>query len=309
MAYQTGQVASFSNLLSTIQDVCVLNGWTLDQGILSKDGTFVRLSLAAEGNTNGILVQAGTGSSGGSLVSPSPVVPRMGRPTTAEGSPWQSIQWPAVYHIHLHAEPDEVFVILNFNVTFFYFLAFGRSSVDGLPGSGVWSTGTVCTRPLSAFDGLSGVGITPEGGTVDGYRCCGAPFWAPSQGQISYMADTIQTEADGSWTTASGPKSLLGVGALAPLIRRSPNVWNGESTLIPLKAYQQLDAEKVRLVLDMAHARYVRVANLAPGDVITLGTDQWRVYPFYRKNSDVPDGGYPLSHSGTFGWAIRYDGD
>ena len=69
-----------------------------------------------------------------------------------------------------------------------------------------------------------------------------------------------------------------------------------------------MEENKVRLVLEVRNARYMRIGNNDPEQVITLGPDRWKVFPFLRKNASVPDGGSVIDHSGTFGWAIRYDG-
>ena len=59
---------------------------------------------------------------------------------------------------------------------------------------------------------------------------------------------------------------------------------------------------------DLAHCRFLRIDNYQPGDIIPLGPDRWKVAPWYRKNTAQRDGGSNIQHTGTFGWAIRYDG-
>lgn len=48
--------------------------------------------------------------------------------------------------------------------------------------------------------------------------------------------------------------------------------------------------------------RWVKLDYLSPGDILTLGTDQWRVFPVIRKN-----GGPGQPTSGTYGYAYRVD--
>jgi hypothetical protein len=57
-------------------------------------------------------------------------------------------------------------------------------------------------------------------------------------------------------------------------------------------------------VLECAHARFVSIANLDDQQIITLGTDKWKVYPWMRRGAAY-DG---LNSSGNCGHAIRYDG-
>ena len=107
---------------------------------------------------------------------------------------------------------------------------------------------------------------------------------------------------------AGAVNSVHAIGSAAPHIERSPSAWNGESPLLPIQAYVWRASAKCSLVVDMRHARYLRIDNYEPGQIITLGGDSWKVYPFYRKASSARNGGIGIDHTGTFGWAIRYDG-
>ena len=88
----------------------------------------------------------------------------------------------------------------------------------------------------------------------------------------------------------------------------SPSAWNGESVLVPIQVITSRPSNLWSLVGELTHARYVRLDNLEPGQLITLGPDRWKVYPFYRKDATARDGGDGIDHTGTLGWAIRYDG-
>lgn len=136
----------------------------------------------------------------------------------------------------------------------------------------------------------------------------GAPFWQgflnapnyPDRGStdINHGLDGVDT-----WTPqASALATLL------PLAARQPNAWNGEAMLLPIEPVVKRSSNKIARVGSLGHARFIRIDNIVPEDIITLGTDHWKVYPFLRKNAAVRDGGLDANHSGTFGWAVRYDG-
>ncbi len=301
MAYYTGSVNSYEELRTVLASACGNHGWVYNNGILSKGSAYVALKLGGTGSSGeGLMVQGGTGQSGSALTLPSPNHARLGRPMA--GGVWDAVAWPASYHIHIGESPDEVYVLLNTNITAFYWLAFGRSSVPSLVGSGLW----LCGSAGEYAAGGAAITISPVGGSQDASRVCNAPFWAGSRASWHYLNETIQADA-GKWTSADANESLLGVEWLAPLIDRSPNAWNGESVLLPIQIYQNRPESKMRLLAGLAHARYVRLHNLEPGQVITLGADQWKVYPFYKKNASAPNGGSSLGHTGTFGWALRYE--
>ncbi len=105
------------------------------------------------------------------------------------------------------------------------------------------------------------------------------------------------------------PASILNCAhAIQPLTAVLPNAWNSAAALLPVQVWLPRADNKVSMVVDMVHIRYVRVDNHAPGEVITIGSDRWKVFPFYRKNVAVRDAGSSVDHTGTFGFAVRYDG-
>ena len=91
-----------------------------------------------------------------------------------------------------------------------------------------------------------------------------------------------------------------------PLIQRTPNTWNGEATLLPVQAYLARPSSKVSLIAELGHMRYVRIDNYNAGDIITLGADRWKVFPWWQRNAASRDGAD--FSSGTLGFAVRYDG-
>lgn len=295
MAYYTGSVNSFSELLTAMVNACTANGWLWTNGILSKGIAFVKPTAAASGFQIGIQIVGGTGQSGSSLINPSPQIPRLGPPSATI---WAPVTWPSQYHIHIGSNPDEVYVVLNSNVSDFYWLAFGRSTVPML-GTGLWIAGTAGSGNNYGYQGVS---INETGGSsVVPYTCPGL-FWASSYTDDASRNASIQSTANGSWPSYVP----LGAGALAPLVSRYDLAWNRTAVLLPVREYESVAENKRRLLLDAAHSRIVRLGSLEPGQILQLGAEKWRIYPFYRKNSAVPAGG--SNHTGTLGMALRYDG-
>lgn len=89
-----------------------------------------------------------------------------------------------------------------------------------------------------------------------------------------------------------------------------PSLWNSESVLLPIQAMVPRPSNRYSTVIDCAHARYMRIDNHAPFEILTIGSEQWMVMPWLRKNSAVRNGGIAATaadvHSGTLGWAVRY---
>lgn len=293
MALFTGAANSFADIRAALFSACQGAGWTLDGDILSLGDAHVRVYESA---TPGLSIQGGTGVSAGALVNPSSS-PRMGSPDSARNL----ATWPMTYSVHIFSNPAEVFLVVNFSVDRYWFLAFGVSDVPGIPGSGLW---------LSATSKQEAIGGTGPGGSIaifdygnNGSESTGAFFWHSGIG----IQDLFQSGLDGvTWHNVTG--GLSGVRYTSALVARSPSAWNSEGVLLPIQLYVGRPSSKVSLVADIRNARYLRVDNYEPGQVIQLGADQWIVYPFHRKNTALRNGGQGLDHTGTFGWAIRYDG-
>jgi len=80
--------------------------------------------------------------------------------------------------------------------------------------------------------------------------------------------------------------------------------------LLPIRAYKIRPSSKVSLIGDLENARYMRIDNYAPGEVFNLGAERWKALPWHQKNATPAgrSGGDGLTHTGTLGWAIRYEG-
>ena len=112
-----------------------------------------------------------------------------------------------------------------------------------------------------------------------------------------------------SATTATGARH--GPEYCASLINALPNLSNQATILLPIKCVKPRTSSGKTIVASLNNARYTRIDNIVPGEIITFGADQWKIYPFLRKDATVRNGvgwssGAP--HSGTFGYAIKYTG-
>lgn len=297
MAYFTGSINSYNELLTALVNACTANGWAWTSGILSKGRAFVKPSVSSA-NGIGLRIEGGTGQSVTNLLNPSPQAARLG-PQSA--SFWPAVAWPAQYHIHLGSSPDEVYVVLNTNVTDFYWLAFGLSTVP-MAGTGLW----MAASAPRIDGGVYGASFSETSGSQSSYYGCPLLFWSSASYDANGNPMAIQSAANGAWPMHTS----VGIASLRPLIERYELTWNKAAVLLPAREYIAAPENKRQLLIDAAHARLVRLGSLEPGQILQLGADRWRVYPFLRKNTASPNSGTSnaMAHSGTFGWALRYDG-
>ena len=318
MAYITGSAASFADLQTAIQNACTANGWTLSSGILSKNGCFFQLVAGTSDGYEQLQLFGGTGQSGTTLT---------GQPPSNYGAKICStngnvIAFPINYEIHLFTNPDEVYCIINYNSDFYQQLSFGKSDVPGIGGTGAWFSGAK-RSDQTLTDGTYGDKVFfstswPETVGVNAYEgyTLGL-FIGGSEDSGYYNASFVHTGLDATpWRTGHGGSSALtgfrSAGkAVANLLQQLPNLYNSANVLLPIKPVALRSSGGVTIIVNPKNARYLRIDNVVPGEIITFGAEQWKCYPFYRKDSTARNGvawSTGATHSGTFGYAIRYTG-
>jgi len=318
MAYYSGVANNVNDLLNALRNSAVADGWTLTGDVLSK-GTMHVETLISYGN---LKARAGLD---GSMTSPCPWQ-HIGYVAKSTQSTPCDITYPCNWEFHGHAQ--EVYFVVNFAVDRYQFLAWGKSTVPGLPGIGTWIGATVgdvldetepytysfTNPPIAIFaDG----GGNPHGGRY-GYISAalfGTNSSAHEEGNVTpcYVHHDLdgygwRLEPSSSTNYDTFARYWIAHSSVTGPYTLQPSAWNAESVLLPLRCYFRRPSSMLSLIVDCEHARLLRIDNLTPGDVLTLGSDKWKVYPWHRKNTAERDGGHAIDHTGTFGWAIRYLG-
>lgn len=316
MAYYSGTAASLTALRDSLLAHAQADGWVLTGDVLSKAGVYFQIGVTATNVTC-------RGCESNALLNPGPQVAMIGRMYVQSGFPTREITFPCNYEVFGFAQ--ELYLVVNYDTDSYQWMAFGKSTVPGLPGQGGWYGATVGGAPAAVSD--SGVyepvminvfsSDSIEAGVY--YNCTSAMLFTMEQG----YANTNPYACRNSWvnsgldghgwypyTAGTAEAMWPGIDAISHLLYCQPSAWNGEAALLPLQCYKNRPSSKISLVADLEHARHLRIDNLAPGDILTLGADKWKVFPWYRKNTVQRNGiaWTRINHTGTFGWAIRYEG-
>lgn len=313
MAYTTGTANDPTALRAAIVAACVAAGWTLTSGILHKGPLAMQVDVqvvTGAGGGTGLRFRGGTGVAAGALTDAAPYASDLGTTTSL------ALTWPLTYHLFTFAGPDEVYLAVNHNVDSWGWAAWGRSAL-ALPGTGMWFGAPLRSYNRSASSGgpLS-LNIVRDGYVNSAGDEIPALFWRQRDWAKIGNGSTemhMHHGLDGmGWTTGDpetpGPSA---VAAALPMIAMLPNAWNSETVLLPIHAMVPRPSNRMSIVATLANARYTRIDNHAPGELLTLGAERWMVMPWVRKNSARRNGG-PITagtfDSGTFGWAVRYEG-
>lgn len=300
MAYYSGQAASYQEIINTVVGHLQSEGWTWNGVVLSKENVFVSLQLANVGfNTltqNVIRLVGGEGLGGTNLLNPSPIGNAIG--TFVANSSYGMTSFPVEYHLHINNL--EVYLICNYNLDYFMWLAFGEGYIGGtfgVPAAGRYQYNS--TRwPLASIRSTGG-----GGGNQDSPSA--AFFWNTNFPSLltpkNYTGCIL---LNSTWHT-----NVNAIGSISPLMDRQPNNWNNEAVFLQIQPAMIVSSSKSQILKIIQTARYIRLDNFEPKQIIQMGSEKWKVYPFYRKNSAQRNGGDDgIDHTGTFGWAIRYDG-
>ncbi len=312
MAYVSGTATDLTSLRLAIISACTANGWALDGVVLYKDTNY--LTLTVTGNYLDLL--GGTGVSSGALTGDAPSASRIG--SVSSGTSYlYPLAWPLSYEVFINTAPDEVVVVLNYSTDRYQWLAWGKSTVP-LPGTGMWFGGTMEGGRTQVPAGITyGIHIDVPATLSEqfGARSSSSQFWGLCPAlfhatilQFGNRGEHIHHNlTGGGWS--GNDADVVASRYRFPLDRLVPSAWNSETVLLPIQPYSgAYGSNKVAMVADMAHIRACRIDNNTPGDIVTLGSDRWKIYPWYSKNRGAPTGGMGLTHSGCIGFAVRYDG-
>lgn len=319
MAFYTGAASDMAALRTAIVNNCVANGWSWNSStnVLSKGALFLlltydSLNLSLTGRT-----AAGSGDM--------PNAVQIGRLMQRTGAATLDITYPAQWDCFVFTDPDEVWFVVRYDIDRYQWCSFGGPAVAGLEGSGMWVA--AIRGPVPMNHDVAGVmnpfliGPATGGDTRAGDRglTSGAWGWNTVARDFPALRDIyVHSNLDGhGWhlNEASLTGELIGVRSFNQLIQAQPSAWNSEAALIPMRAFKRRPSFKTSLVADLVNVRHVRIDNYTPGQIIELGPDRWKIYPWHRRNVIERDGRATTDiswinkdHTGTFGYAIRYDG-
>lgn len=307
MAYVTGSAASFADLQTAVENAAVAAGWTLSSGVLSKLGCYFKFTNAA----TRLQLDGGTGQSGSNLTGANTYGVKMASIT---GS---AIVFPVNYEIHTFTDPEEIYCVINYNSDFYQTIAFGKSNIPGIGGTGAWFTGSYESRITETTTSNNRVYMSAQtsscGSSPYNGMCC--PFWFFSGTAGSYHSSFVHCGLDVvGWRTGANQSlntGMIGISYAAGILTALPTLAAQTTILVPVKGIAIRYDNGQTIIANPDNVRYCRIDNIVPGEIVTFGSEQWKVYPMYRKDSTTRDGvswSTGADHSGTWGFAIKYTG-
>lgn len=306
MAYQTGTASSAANLLSIIQSFAVANGFTLTGNVLSTsnswtkvtafNGTFDPYGTPASENYQFVGFQGGLDTTFAANTSPTGTV--LGNAVSAAVCIANSM-YPVTYHLFYNDNPKEIFGVVNYAVNYHQHFSFGEiQKSSSLYTGGGFFHATCAGYDLSgnggghvldfgfSHDDSYGMGIGCGGFFAGGYSTTRAfaygrnSFVYTSSNNFGWGANILGGTINNGTSAYPNITHIVG-----PLIIKLPNLWNNQTVLLPCRLFKAVSATYCQDLGSITHVRYTKMDYLQPGDIITLGSEQWKVFPLVSKNT------------------------
>lgn len=297
MAYYSGQASSYQEILTSLVNACGNHGWTWSTNILSKNGKSITLSVA---QANEVVADPGPGIL--MSISGDPYRPRFGIKRLNQGS----ITWPMFYQIFIFTDPDEVYLVAKYSIDYYLWMAFGVSNLTEIiaNGSGIWCGAHSSSRSHNAAQWGVLTSFENNVNSSDADFTSSMLFGGYINNAKNWAIDLMPS---GSGFQSPPSANVSALEYTVPYYQRSNNNWSQNVNLIPIDIYLRMPSNKTTLIAEIKNSRYLRIDNCEPEQIISFGTSKWMVFPWWRKNPASPGEG-SISHTGTMGWAIRYEG-
>ena len=322
MAYETGAASSVTDLLDKLRVFATANGWTQNFFGARTSGSGQALQLTK--GTQYVTFIADTGA-GSPTTDPGPFFGCYSHDVYSAGNGTENqaggsgkafanaMSGPFVaYHFISGAERgcDYLYVVVEVSSGVFKHAGVGKLVSLGAMTTGMfchasrwsYSTGSnTISTPLSPqhsipFDSLDSGSLGAGRGTyIRADSDSISPRWYDSYGNGGY-GTRFGGGVRSSGSSSPGDKR----GTLASLALAGASALTGRTVLMPAWVYGERTANLSSPLGYPPHLRWVMLDYLQPGDVLTIGTDQWKVFPVIRKN-----GGTGQVNSGNYGYAYK----
>lgn len=318
MAYETGTSSSVVDLLDKFRLFAIAQGWTANRWATVGSGRELCIQKGAayfnfrawnnetmlvNGSSSsskyGITLNGSDGYSGAAAWDRQPGYPVRG---STSGGDQAHVLFPLVittgpfpaYHFFA---PDSKTLFAEVEISTGIFLRFGCGSLDlfnpAAPGGGrfCYSTGGSHVTNSTATSSWLGADADSSSYAMEMVPFRGADYSSSNSG---YSFGSMVRAAFGSFdnwagsgrtVTTSGLQMACQGGGVHDKVLRdySPNPLNGIGLLLPNVVSLNIGDEFLSPIGVIPGMRFMDMTNYLPGDEFTIGSDTWKVFPWYAK--------------------------
>lgn len=335
MNYLTGSAGSLENLREQLGAFAALHGWgysVIDEfsSSISKGSISYKLTVSGTFNSRRLSIKAITPAGAPDFAEPAIKDGFWGNPKAGV-----STTWPATFHFYLYDNPDLIWVALNHDTNYWQHMGFGMAVSLGCTGLGNGlvpfyyasfhfneHSQVASVNMATRLDGQDGTPMSTHE-AVPFYKVDNGfaqnPGASSAHAYVNEAAGFFPTEIAAAdqpvgWLSGSSMPACIDVsngfhpGSAMAVQMRQPNTWNNEAALSIIRIFGVRPSNFICPMFEIPHIRMVRNDFYNDGDIITLGSDKWKVASARRKF--VTQRGYFMiskeDHSGTYAYAFSY---
>lgn len=315
MAYETGTATDANDLLSKLRTFVAANGWSEDNYGARTSGSGNALQI----NKGGFYVTFRTDTTSGTASDPGPFMGCYAHNTYSGGNGTESqagasafmmanaMSGPfTAYHFMSGTEKGSEFLHVIVETVAGLFKHFGTGTLVKMGAITNGQFAHACrwnyavaavdvaddSRHAVPFDSRESSGV--RAGPSLNVRADAesvSPRWLESSSATAARGIKCGVRSAATGSTAQGSNILMVNGASA---------LTGRAMLFPCFLYGERTGGLFNPLGYPPGIRWVNLTLLEPNTVLTIGSDQWKVFPVVRKNGSA---GQP--NSGTFGYAYK----
>jgi hypothetical protein len=321
MAYETASATGPNDLLDKLRVFAAANGWTVDY-----HGPRTNAGGASQGNGLNALAITKAGVSW--VIYHSTAVPSQGlSPGPFLCAYMHPGPWVASAGTDLQASRSQLAIANNLGGPYVGYHFFTDSARAYLHVAVEVASGRFGHIMLGHLDRTAASGVAAYAAAlqwdygqfdINQPTSGNAPFDSYSSGSAYHGGGIIRADSDGivprylrmNTQTSTQAEEARGVWRLdtdgqiasGPIRMMAPSSLTGRAVLVPcMVSVSRGGNQNNQSILGAPYdLRLVRIDNLTPGDVMTIGSDQWKCFPVIRKN-----GGPGLENSLNWGYAYR----
>lgn len=317
MAYQTGTSTDVNDLLDKFRLFAVAQGWTANRWTTAGNGrelclqkgsayfnfrSYSNETVVINGSSGsskyGVAVNGSDGYSAGATWDRQPGYPqRQTGGASDQAHAWLPLiittgPFPA-YHFFA---PDSKTLFAEVEISTGVFMRFGCGSLDlfnpAAPGGGRFFYATGGGHPATTTDPYTWLGSHVD---EPNYALELVPFrmadYTSSATTLCGSYVRVQHDSFNNWAWSSRffsttmTASICQGGGVHDKVLRdlSPNPLNGVGLLLPNVVSVNRNNEFLNPIGVVPGIRYMDMTNYLPGDEFTIGSDTWKVFPWYSK--------------------------
>lgn len=295
MAFQTGTSSGPSDLVTLLATFAAANGWTVgntSDGYKVLRNTTLGINFSVSWDASNIYIRGCTGYNSGSNWLSQPGIAPVSAHCNQLTGPFKTYYFFGTGQ-YLH-------VVIETTTNIFKHIAIGLLNKNSTYTGGEYfdasyhNTGVNENNYPDApyhrylFDGSSSnTDLARVRVVADGYD------WRPYSNASAVAVNHVKGCVRAAW-------SITGA-----LFGYSISAFNQRTTLVPIILAAGRPSSLYSLIGSPPDIRQVKMNNLNPGQIITLGTDEWYVFPHIQKTTTVNVYNSSVPSSGMYGYAYK----